>query len=322
MILPWQKEQWHKMWSAFQSGRLPHALLLTGMSGIGKAQFADCFSRSLLCQSVLKDGQPCNECHMCRLVRGQAHPDVMWVGPEKPGAAIKVDQIREVSEFANQTSLQGGKRIVIINPADSMNNNAANALLKTLEEPPAGVLIMLICSQPSRLPATIRSRCQQIFFSRPSKTEALQWLALQSIKTDGELLLNLANGAPLAAIQLESNEMLETRKLLFQTLLLLSQKQVDPLKSAAALQDAELLIMLDFVLCWLMDLLRLQVGSNDLLNKDYAQELHELKQRTILSRLISFMDFLQQTRKQICAGLNLNKQLTLETVFVRWAESI
>lgn len=322
MIFSWQRLQWQQLWQAHQAGRLSHALLLTGMAGNGKAQFADNFSRALVCQAVGAEGEYCGTCHLCRLIEGRAHPDVMWVEPEKAGAAIKVDQVREVSDFVNQTALQGGKRIVLINPADHMNMSAANALLKTLEEPPADALIILISSQPSRLPATVRSRCQQIVFQRPSTADALAWLTQQEVKTDAELLLSLANGAPLAAIRLEQDEVLTTRKSLFETLYLLSQKQADPIKSAAALQDTELLVVLDFIVCWLIDLLRLQIGGDELLNKDYLQQLSELKQRTVLSRLVTFMEHVQKTRMQIERGMNLNKQMVLEAIFIRWVESV
>ena len=321
MMYAWQQTQWSQLWQANVAGRLPHALLLTGMVGIGKKDFAHGFSQALLCQAITADGVACQSCHLCRLVAGRSHPDVLWVEPEKEGGTIKVDQVRAVSEFINQTALQGGKRIVIVNPADGMNVNAANALLKTLEEPPAGALIMLVTSQPSRLPATVRSRCQHVFFQRPGRVEALSWLASRNDE-DWELLLSLANGAPLAAMQLVDQDSLESRKLLFQTLYLLSQKQADPLKSATALSDIELLPLLDFILGWTVDVLRLQIGSDEVLNKDYLPQLTELKQRMIFSRLIKFMEYLQALRAQVSSGFNLNKQLVVETMFIRWMEAV
>jgi DNA polymerase-3 subunit delta' len=135
-------------------------------------------------------------------------------------------------------------------------------------------------------------------------------------------LLNLANGAPLAALQLVDQDILATRKILFQTLYSLSQKQTDPLKAAAALSDIELLSLLDFSLSWIVDLLRLQMSNDVVLNKDHLQQLTELKQQIILPRLIKFMEYLQTLRAQIFSGINLNKQLVVETLFIRWMEAV
>ena len=170
MIFPWQVNQWQQLLQAKSQQRLAHAMLFTGLPGIGKAIFAQHFSSALLCQKLNPDGNPCDRCHSCRLIAGRAHPNMLWLEPEKPGQAIKIDQVRDVSEFISQTSLQGDYRIVIINPADDMNTNAANALLKTLEEPSSGAHLILISNQNERLPATILSRCQRVVFQRPEGT--------------------------------------------------------------------------------------------------------------------------------------------------------
>src|SRR5438045_2591489 len=177
MIFPWQQEQWQQLWRAKQENRLPHALLCTGMAGIGKTQFIEEFVRAYCCTQS-SDNLEC-ACHSCRLIENKSHPNVLWMQPEKIGSAIKVDQIREVSEFVQLTSLQDAFRIVVINPADAMNTNAANALLKTLEEPADGALIILISNYASQLPATVLSRCQRLVLSRPSTELGLNWLKKQ-----------------------------------------------------------------------------------------------------------------------------------------------
>ena len=144
MIFPWQQKEWRQLCRAKESGRLPHALLFSGLAGIGKTQLADYFSRLLLCQQFQTEYDPKCQCHSCRLAEGRAHPNVLWITPEKEGQAIKVDQIREVSDFIYQSARQGEYNIVVIHPANQMNVNAANALLKTLEEPPHGSLLILI----------------------------------------------------------------------------------------------------------------------------------------------------------------------------------
>ena len=284
-------DPWQPLWRAYRAQRLPHAILLSGAAETGAMHFADRFSRALLCQAVAADGTHCNHCHMCRLVETKAHPSLLWVEPEKENSAIKVNQIRDVTEFINQTALEGDYRIVIIHPADSMNANAANALLKTLEEPPKGALLILISEQPSRLPATILSRCQKIVFRVPPNTSPV---------------LN--------------EEMMALRQNIFQALYALSQQKADPLKSAAALQSMDALPLLDFMLSWIMDLLRLQVGAETITNNDYESQLIELSARTALQLNTKWMENVMDFRKQLIEGFNLNKQLLLESLFIRWVE--
>jgi DNA polymerase III subunit delta' len=321
MVFPWQTQQWQQLLQSKEKNRLPHALLLTGMTSTGKAHFAHEFTRALLCY---KTGEEGCDCHACRLIVGRTHPNVLWIEPEKAGHAIKIDQIREVAQFVNQSSLQGVHRIVLINPANAMNMHAANALLKTLEEPSSGAIIVLISHQYASLPATILSRCQRIIFPRPQKEVALAWLSaqLKERKMDTELLLNLAHGAPLAALALVEDKTLSLRQDLFQALYSLSQKQSDPVLVAASMREAELLPLLDLTLSWMRDLLCHQWDANvsTLINKDYMAELNELKQKTNPKRNADFMEYVQRLRGQLCLGMNFNKQLVIESTFIQWAK--
>lgn len=322
MIFPWQSEQWKQLARSRQENRLPHALLFTGIAGTGKAKFAYHFSRLLLCQ---RNSEETNcDCHNCRLIAGRAHPNVLWIEPEKAGQAIKVDQIREVSDFINHSSFHDGYRLVVVNPANAMNASAANALLKTLEEPSSGAIMVLVSDQHARLPATILSRCQRIIFPRPKKEAALSWLKLQLTDkaVNPEWLLNIANGAPFAALRLIEDDTLTVRQELFQALYSLYQKQGDPLALAARTKEVELTGWLDLVLSWLKDLVLLQLTDNqtELINQDYIQEFSELKQKTVLQANIKFMEYVQRLRGQLSLGFNLNKQLVVESVFIKWAE--
>lgn len=318
-IFPWQADQWQLLWQRQQKNCLPHALLFVGMAGIGKAQFADAFSQAILCRQSTATGVYCDTCHDCRIADAKSHPNILWITPEQTGQAIKIDQIRGVSEFAQQTALQGQNRIVVIHPANAMNAYAANALLKTLEEPSSGVYVILLSDQYSRLPATIVSRCQRLVFSRPDKALAMTWLKSQLTdhSIDMELLLNLAQGAPLQALRLVQNEILALRQDFYQALF--SQKY-DPVKNAEQWKEQDALQLLDFLVSWLIDLSRLQLtGSPDeLVNKDYEKILFELSQRTVIKKNIDFLNYLQQLRRHLLDGINLNKQLLLEDMLVRW----
>lgn len=304
MILPWHTPQWQQLQHAKQQNRLAHAFLFAGIAGLGKAQFAEAFAQNLLNDSPL--------------VASKTHPDLLWVTPEKPGHAIKIDQIREANEFMQQSSMLNGYRVLIMTAAQDMNTNAANALLKSLEEPAAGTIILLISEQPSRLLATILSRCQRINFVRPDTALALNWLNqnLKNTTLNPDLLLRLAQGAPLAALQLATDDFFENRQNLLNTL----RTFTDPVKAVAKLPDIEPISLLDILLSWVMDILHLQLQTGTMTNLDYRAELVALAKRAPMQQVLKFMHYLQQLRSQICIGINLNKQLMLESVFIRWQE--
>jgi len=185
-LAPWHAEPWRQLIARRTQDRLPHALLLCGAEGLGKRAFADAFAAALLCQQPRSDGSACGECRACRFVHAGSHPDLVRVklglrDDGKPRTEIIVDQIRSLSERLGMTPQFGGWQIALIDPADAMNIAAGNALLKTLEEPTASTLIVLIADAPSRLPATIRSRCQRIEFRIPTRSEAQEWLIAQKI---------------------------------------------------------------------------------------------------------------------------------------------
>ncbi|HTM63323.1 MAG TPA: DNA polymerase III subunit delta' [Gammaproteobacteria bacterium] len=323
MIYPWQEKQWQQLWQSVQGGRLPHALLLSGMAGTGKSAFAIHAAQALLCQNVSNAGDVCGSCHHCRLVITQAHPNIYYVSPEKDGHAIKVDQIRELSEFVQQSSLKGAHRFVIINPAHSMNMNAANALLKTLEEPASGAVIILISDQISHLPATIRSRCQRILFQRPDQQIALKWLRSQQTtdQMQPEKLLRLAHGAPLAALSLIQDDIMPLRDDIFQSLLKLAEKRIDPLTLAAKWQKLDPVKWMDMISAWAADLVRLQFGAKttQLTNQDYEGMLNSCAKRMPVKCNLRLLEDVLGAQRQMQAGINFNKQLLLESVLIRWA---
>ena len=185
--------------------RLPHALLLHGPRGIGKLALAERACQLLLCEGAGK--RPCDACDACRWFLAGNHPDfrriepeALWVEPpDKPSIVIKVEQVRELADFLHIGSHRGRLRAALVHPAEEMNENAANALLKGLEEPPAGAVFVLVSHRPARLPPTIRSRCVAVPVPLPPRDAALQWLSGQGIK-EAERWLAYAGGAPLRAV--------------------------------------------------------------------------------------------------------------------------
>jgi DNA polymerase III subunit delta' len=197
--LPWHAEHWARLQARRQRDALPHALLMCGMAGLGKRAFAQRFVQGLLCQQPV-DGDACGRCRSCLLFVAGTHPDVVSLsfGLRKDGvqrSEIVVDQIRELSARLAMSSQFGGWQIVCIDPADAMNAAAANALLKTLEEPSAQTMLILLADAQWRLPQTIRSRCQRIEFHLPAEAQALAWLQAAGVR-DAAAALHAAGGNP------------------------------------------------------------------------------------------------------------------------------
>lgn len=197
--LPWHAEHWARLQARRQRDALPHALLICGMAGLGKRAFAQRFVQGLLCQQPV-DGDACGHCRSCLLFAAGTHPDLVSLsfGLRKDGvqrSEIVVDQIRELSARLAMSSQFGGWQVALIDPADAMNPAAANALLKTLEEPSAQTMLILLADAPWRMPATIRSRCQRIEFHLPAEADALAWLQAEGVR-DAAAALSAAGGNP------------------------------------------------------------------------------------------------------------------------------
>ncbi|TKB57496.1 DNA polymerase III subunit delta' [Ferrimonas aestuarii] len=172
--LPWLASSWRKWQQILSRGTVAHAWLLAGAEGIGKASFADSMTQSLLCERH----SGCGQCRSCLLLKAGNHPDRFEIAPD--GKQIKVESIRALITQLSQTANQGGARVVILQQADTMNQAAANALLKTLEEPMAGVYLILVSANPKRLLPTIHSRCQSLLLPSPSLAQS-QALLGQSV---------------------------------------------------------------------------------------------------------------------------------------------
>lgn len=212
---PWQDDLWQR-WLGLRT-RLPHALLLKGPQGVGKFDFAMNLAQSLLCQSPAANGFACQNCPSCHWFQQETHPDFRLLQPDvlsapdeekeggkKPARQISVDQIRALADFANLSAHQGGHRVVLIHPAETMNANAANALLKTLEEPSANLLIILVSHKPQQLLPTILSRCLTLTVQMPAPEVSAAWLQQQGIAKP-MMVLAQAGFAPLQALR-QSNE--------------------------------------------------------------------------------------------------------------------
>lgn len=214
-IRPWHAEHWARLQTRRQRDALPHALLLCGAGGLGKRAFARRFVLGLLCTEAT-DGDACGHCRSCQLMAAGSHPDVVELtfGLRKDGTPrteIVVDQIRDLSARLAMRSQLGGWQVATIGPADAMNVAAANALLKTLEEPATQTMLILLADAPWRMPQTIRSRCQRIEFQSPEPSAALAWLQAEGV-ADAAAALAAAGGNPGLAEAWVGQGALEQRK--------------------------------------------------------------------------------------------------------------
>jgi len=206
--LPWLHEPIERLNNALAQGRLAHGYLLAGAAGLGKRRIADWFERRLLCRKPAGTNG-CGDCRSCHLLDSGTHPDAFLVSRQQDAKDIQVDQIRELSAKLQLSALLGSYRVGRIEPAEAMNRNAANALLKTLEEPPDNVILLLVADHAGRLPATILSRCQNLMIRPPKHVQARDWLSDQCSDHSNdalEIALKAAGGAPLEALRLLNDD--------------------------------------------------------------------------------------------------------------------
>ena len=323
-LLPWQTDSWRALNAAWN--RLPHAFLIGGPRGIGKFVFAQAVAQALLCERPAVDGTACCSCVACGWFAEGNHPDFRLVTPESEQAeeapakkslstTIKIDQIRALSEFFMLSAHQGGRRIILINPADAMNIAASNALLKNLEEPPAATIFILVAQQPQRLLATLRSRCRIVTLSLPSKEMALPWLRDKGVKNP-ELLLAQAGLAPLLALDMNEEDYLERRAEFLRSLSNLNIQVA--LETAEHFAKFELSAVLDWLQKWTYDLVCLKCGDEIRYSLDFAKELKGIVARMDTLKLLRYNSRLIEARRFVSHPLNV--QLVLEGALLSYLE--
>jgi DNA polymerase III subunit delta' len=342
-IHPWNEAKAN----SFQRDRqhLSHALLFAGPKGLGKNALATWLAQLLLCANPSTQGSPCGLCQGCRLFAAGSHPDLHVLQPEanykssdsliakyalryapadkskesKDSTVIRIDQVRSLIEAAQTRPQIAACKVLILSPADSMNVNAANSLLKLLEEPPADSYLLLIADRPARLPATIRSRCVRMELRSPPAESSLTWLHTQNLENgDAKLLLELAAGAPLAALELGKTDFLGQRITILDDLEHLTGEQGDPLACATRWKALGAERCLLWLQGWLSDqiLIAVHPDAESLHNSDLRPHLQALEKRLDLKQLFGFADRVAQGRSLL--GGPLDEQLMLEDLLISW----
>lgn len=281
-VYPWHQQAWQEILQ--RKAALPHALLFRGREGIGKLDFVRKLAQSLACGTPAAGGAACGACLSCRWFAAGNHPDYREIQPEalrppesevakagerKPSQQIPVEQVRELQDFINLTALHDNGKTIVIYPAETLNVNAANALLKNLEEPPPSTRFMLVSHRASYLPATIISRCQQVVLPTPSAAAAEQWLREQGI-ADPVLSLAYTGNAPLAALTLDDGEFWVQRKALLGSL---ATSKFDALALAEQVREFPVARLLGWLQRWSYDLLSAKSVKRVRYNPDFAAAL-------------------------------------------------
>lgn len=316
LACPWHRETLQALLAQQHEGRLPHALLMSGALGTGKYRLGRAFLEALMCQKPV-GGLACGECQACHLSAAGSHPDLVIVQPEEAGKAIKIDQIRRLVEFASRTPQFGGYRLALIAPAEAMNRNAQNALLKTLEEPGENTLLLMLSHQPGRLLPTVRSRCQQRVLPLPPRDQAVSWLSEQVGQSErAEALLALAGGAPLQALALDGSDWFAGReKIVNQCLALLAGRQpVSLVAQAFAGHDAGSL--LEALYGWTHAALDYLARGVEPADTQLASSLIKLAQAAGNDRLLAFATQITRCRRWLGSGSNPNRELMFEQLLL------
>lgn len=317
---PWQQTLWAKLTHRPQYS---HAYLFHGPQGTGKRSFAECLAAFWLCLQP-QQGQACGHCKSCHLLKAGTHPDYMVLEPDEADKLIRVDQIRALVDFIGHTAQLNECKVVIIDPAEGMNTNAANALLKSLEEPAGSTRLLLISHQPSRLLPTIRSRCVSQVCPLPDAATAEVWLHQQQPElplAERRSLLRLAGGAPLMALQLHQQGALGWRVQIMADLRALHQNAVWMGRLVEQWQEPPLLRVFDWFFDWLLQALRYQMTGDEgaLLDPELHAELQALAQYAPASQILALQDWILTQRQLIQAKANLNRSLLLEALLARWS---
>ncbi|ENO3940331.1 DNA polymerase III subunit delta' [Aeromonas veronii] len=254
-MYPWLIPDWHALSQTAQSGRLGHAWLLLGDPGLGKEQLAERLARLHLCQQPDR-GEPCGQCHSCQLLDKGNHPDLGTI--TRDSKTIGVEAIREICTRLQGSAQLGRGKVVIIPDAERMTESAANALLKTLEEPAGDSLLLLITSQVSRLLPTILSRCHKHVCQLPAEGETVRWLAEQGHQAT-LAQVRICQGAPLRVLDYIEQQQDGTRRELLEQFVALSQS---PVKATALCSQLgqEMQVRLHWLQLFLCDALKTQAG--------------------------------------------------------------
>jgi DNA polymerase-3 subunit delta' len=333
MMFEWQSPAWGALLQL--RDKLPQAALIPCREGFGTEELAGRFAQALLCEAQQSAELPCGRCVACNWFEQGNHPDFRWVRPEsmtpetaageeegapkekaekKRSEQIRIDQIRQLQDFLAVGTHRAGLRVILIHPAESMNSNTQNALLKSLEEPPPSTLFLLVSHHPDKLLATVRSRCRKFTLPEPARAPLLAWLKAEGVP-DPEAALAATGGAPLSAAGLAESDP-ERQKLLNQ----LRNSQFNALAAAELLQRVAPAQFIHWLQCWVYDLLSCRLGGGVRYHLQDAKTMAGIAARTDPRTVATYLRSLAQARK--LAQHPLNPKSNFEALLLQYQRLI
>ncbi|WP_039058093.1 DNA polymerase III subunit delta' [Enterobacter sp. Bisph1] len=308
---PWLRPDFEQLVASYQSGRGHHALLIHALPGMGDEALIYAITRFLLCQTP--DGhKSCGQCRGCQLMQAGTHPDYYVLAPEKGKSALGIDAVREVSEKLYDHARLSGAKVVWLADAASLTDAAANALLKTLEEPPTNTWFLLGCREPAKLLATLRSRCRLHHLAPPAEQYACSWLTREVARPQEALLtaLRLCAGSPGAALALLQDDIWAQRQILCQAVDS-ALSSGDWLALSGVLNHDGVAERLQWLSALLVDALKLQQGVSLLSNVDALALVQKIAQQLSQETLHAQLHAIFTCREQLLSVVGVNRELLL-----------
>jgi DNA polymerase III subunit delta' len=311
--LPWLKGPQQRLRAAHQSGHLPHSLLVLSVPGLGAEQLANWITALVLCESP--GTRPCDACPSCRLLRSDSHPDAHVVRLEEDAQQIKIDQVRELIDSLTLKSYRGGYKVGVIEGAEALNTNGANAFLKTLEEPSADTVLIMIARPNHRLPATVASRCLRLSLRPPATDDAIAWLQANAPAANPwHAALALAGGAPLSALRLDAEGLAAIDADMRQSLAELAEGSVDVTLLADRWVRSNPGVRITWLENWITQRVHTTLGAAASPQSAEPVRLPAALLKPKIRALFELLDAARDVRRLASTGMN--QQLALEALLV------
>ncbi len=324
--LPWHQEPWARTLQQIDSGKAPHAFLISAQAASGKRYFAKMLAHRLLCHRPLPTSA-CGKCSACLLSAAGNNPDLILVQALEKSKVIRIDQIRDLRHFLETSSHSFGKRVIILDTAETLNISAANALLKGLEEPPQDAMFLILSDRPKAVMATISSRCRPLKLASPNSTEATDWLRTQIPSAAGEdidFALDYAQGRVFTALAMLEDETRTLHESIGDDLLSLIRQQSLATKVATRYQKNNCIEVLNILSYWLGALSKFELtGQRQFIKGRALQEVAQVmatthsQTRALARDLMTLYRQVSEAQTQIAGVSNPNLQLMLEDLLMQ-----